>query len=552
MRHISNQNGFVLVLGLILMTVLTTVALGSIAVSLTEVLVSSNYRNSVQAVTLAEGGLAQVIFWFNNPATFTDTAGTYHASTPTAQKGDQFFAMRRGGQFFSAARLSQFYDVDGNGTGDTSSTTPALKYDKSIAAQKTFLDNILTTAGISAAGNITNITIFGSTNTEEVARVQITAQSRTGGTSTIEAVLGPTPGSSVANGLEVGGSGAFAGKSAKVHWSNALIVGNVDFGTLSSYDPPQLTCGTTAADQPDNKLYGVGGGNRVHDPWLVVKVGGTVATAGGAAWPGGCKKIDGYNYDTSPSLATNCDPPEHKNIAPGLNNDAISTNNVSISKISYDDAKVVAKNRGFYKGSAYYQGYYYTKPGTGEKNNIYDLAGTQYNFRDRIDGITKGIIFVDTTDQKIPNAAGSNLQELGLSGGFTFNGVMILAANPKISGLGGGTNITVKSPPWNAAAPACTAYPSTYCSSGGSSPMCATAATDRRTISDVPIHLRGLIYVFGVMDITGNLQIFGALVTERGFAGTGTPEVWFDYDLKSKNPNVSPVFIRFWREVGST
>src|SRR6266508_2934604 len=153
MRHISNQDGFVLVVGLILMTVLATIVLGSFTVSITEVQVSSNYRSSVQAVTLAEGAVAQVIYWFKNPATFTDTTtGTYHASTPvTGAKGDKFFTRRRtssGGakQFFRSGspRFSQFYDVDGDGTGDTSSASPALEYKSSNAAQKTFLDNTFT------------------------------------------------------------------------------------------------------------------------------------------------------------------------------------------------------------------------------------------------------------------------------------------------------------------------------------------------------------------------------------------------------------------------
>ena len=167
--------------------------------------------------------------------------------------------------------------------------------------------------------------------------------------------------------------------------------------------------------------------------------------------------------------------------------------------------------------------------------------------------MTKGIIFVDTTDQKIPDAAGSNLQQLSISGGFSFKGTMLLAANMKVSGLGGGTDITVQSPAWNATALACAAYPATSCSVAGAfSPMCATAAADRITVNNLPVHLRGLVYVFGTMDITGNLQIFGALITEHGFTGSGTPEIWFDYDLKGGNPDVSPVFIRAWREVGST
>jgi hypothetical protein len=82
--------------------------------------------------------------------------------------------------------------------------------------------------------------------------------------------------------------------------------------------------------------------------------------------------------------------------------------------------------------------------------------------------------------------------------------------------------------------------------------MCATEAADRKPVSNLQLNLRALVYVFGDMDISGNLKIFGALISERGFKGTGTMEIWFDHDLKGGSPNGSPVFIRAWREVGST
>jgi hypothetical protein len=549
MRHISNQDGFVLVVGLILMTVLATIVLGSFAVSITEVQVSSNYRSSVQAVALAEGVLAQVIYWFNNPSAFTDTTVTYHASTPTAEKGANFFTRRRaGGRFFSTARLSQFYDVLGNGTVVTSSASPALEYKSSNAAQKTFLDNTFNV--VSAAGNITNIKLFGSSNPEEVALVQVTAQSKGGGTATIEAVLGPTPGGSgIANGIEVGGAAGFFGNAVvKVHLSNAVIVGNADFGNPNDDGrPPQLTCDTTLLDQPNEKEYGPGAG-RNDDPWVLVKVGGIV-TLGGVP----------YNWNDSAALAA-AYTGKHKNILPGRNNDPDTTNNVSISKISYDDAKVVAKKSKFYKGSTAFDSYYYTKSGSANKDNIYDIAGTQYTFTDRIDGITKGTIFVDTTDQKIPNNFPiddpmSNLQDLSISGAISFKGTMLLAANLKTSGLGPGTNFNVQSPPWKGTLLAgCPDYPlvPSYCSEGASRPMCATAAGDRQPVTNLKLNLRGLVYVFGQMEVVGDPKIFGALITERGFKTAGTPEIWFDYDLKDGNPSVPWVFIRSWREVGST
>jgi hypothetical protein len=383
-------------------------------------------------------------------------------------------------------------------------------------------------------GNITNLKIWGTPNPADVCTVQITAESSGGGRATIEVVLQPGPVLSIGDGLQVGASGAFAGQSAKIHWSNALIVGDIDNGSgwnWQSYNPAQRTTGTAPGDTPDKKVYGTGGAKRLNDPWLNVYVGGIVRVnddVNGAP----CSNDVSYDWNTK-ALLDNCNP-NHTNVYPGRNNDANPNNNVVLDIWDYHTAKSYGKRNTVTKGGTTYPGYYYTQPGVSNKNKIWDLSGTQYTFSSFINGITEGLMFVDTTDQQVPNATGSNLQEISLNGLTYTKGSFYLAADINVMGLGSPTNKNVQSPPWDPTL---------------ADPATSTDPAQRVAVNNLPVHINGAFYTAGVMNITGNLQIFGALVTERGFSGAGTPEIWYDYDLRDGPGDVSPVITKYWREI---
>ena len=134
-----------------------------------------------------------------------------------------------------------------------------------------------------------------------------------------------------------------------------LVVENVDFGGWSTGypNPARRTTGTTnPGDAPDNLLYGSGGGNRIHDPWLTVNVGGTVSVTNDTA-VGNCNNSAIYNWNSStnddPTLTiANCNS-NHTNVSAGLNNDGDTSNDVRLDKWDYDFSKAYAKKNNIKK-----------------------------------------------------------------------------------------------------------------------------------------------------------------------------------------------------------
>ena len=539
-KTFDSQQGAALVAGMLILVALTLMGVAGLTLTSIDTAISRNYRTSVQAVELANAAVAQMIYWFNNPTTFTDTStGTYRSGTNTSEKGSNFFAKRRTAgtalSYFYSNR-SQFYDVNGDNNTLTNEGSPALEYDAGTPAQKTWLDTAF--SSLSDAGNITNLKLWGTSNLGDVCTVQITAENTGGGKATVEVVFVPGPAQGVGEGLEVGGSASFAGKSAKIHWSRMLVVENVDFGNWDSYNPAQRTTGTSnPGDAPDNLLYGGGGGSREHDPWLEVYVGGTISVNDDENSPSPpCSNASTYNWNNKAELDT-CNP-LHTNVYPGRNNDGDTSNDVRLDKWDYDFSKAYAKKNNIKKGSTIYPGYYYTQSGASNKDKIWSLAGTQYTFSSFINGITEGFMFVDTTNQQVPDAAGTNLQELSLSGNTYTKGSFYVAANVNVSGLGNGTDIDVESPPWDSSL-----------SHGEPDPGSCTDSDNRQDVADLEVHINGPFYIAGQLQGTGNPQVFGAIIVERGSTLTGTPEIWYDYALRDGSDDTSAVITKSWREV---
>ena len=48
---------------------------------------------------------------------------------------------------------------------------------------------------------------------------------------------------------------------------------------------------------------------------------------------------------------------------------------------------------------------------------------------------------------------------------------------------------------------------------------------------DIQVHINGAIYLDGDFRGAGNPVVYGALTSERGYSGAGTPEVWYNYTL---------------------
>lgn len=115
------------------------------------------------------------------------------------------------------------------------------------------------------------------------------------------------------------------------------------------------------------------------------------------------------------------------------------------------------------------------------------------------------LAFVDTINQQPPAADGSNLASIHIQGqnttGDRMRGFYYFNANFTVSGVGTPASLTVESPLTNL----------------------------DTTLSKM--WLDGVLYATGTVSMAGNAGVYGAVVAERGFAGTGTPDIYYNNDL---------------------
>ncbi len=126
------------------------------------------------------------------------------------------------------------------------------------------------------------------------------------------------------------------------------------------------------------------------------------------------------------------------------------------------------------------------------------------------DGIENrpAFVFIDTVDQKPPD--GTNLAALDIPMDY-IEGIFSVQAHLAIRDSGPGRSIEVRTPPVE----------------GSEDP------STRQTVVLSAVHLKGVLSVAGRLTVEGRPNVFGALIAQQGFAGSGQPEVWYDADLRT-------------------
>jgi hypothetical protein len=130
------------------------------------------------------------------------------------------------------------------------------------------------------------------------------------------------------------------------------------------------------------------------------------------------------------------------------------------------------------------------------------------------------LAFIDTLDQQPPLPDGSNLATVDIQGnngvGDRIRGFFYFCANFELGGVGSPASYTTTNP--------------------------LTGAP----ITIPKIWLAGLLYSAGTADMDGNAGVYGAMVAEKGFAGGGTPDIYFNQGLKDgmeiENGNIGGPF----------
>lgn len=118
------------------------------------------------------------------------------------------------------------------------------------------------------------------------------------------------------------------------------------------------------------------------------------------------------------------------------------------------------------------------------------------------------LAFIDTTDGNPPASDGSNLATISISGNNPYDrakGFFYINANFKVTGVGNSPALTVLNP--------------------------LTNQLETLDGNNEDIFLEGVIYTAGTLGMAGNAGVFGALVAEKGFDVTGTPNVYYNSDL---------------------
>ncbi len=147
-------------------------------------------------------------------------------------------------------------------------------------------------------------------------------------------------------------------------------------------------------------------------------------------------------------------------------------------------------------------------------------------FGSKAAGDRRGLVFIDTLDQQPPAAA--NLATLVLDSAY-MEGAFYINAHVVLRQEGRGETIPVLSPPT----------------------ATASAPVSRVPVSLAGVTIRGILHASGTLRVEGPSRVFGAVVAERGLAGGGALEVWYNADLKRGRIQGLPVVFPIrgtWRE----
>lgn len=135
-----------------------------------------------------------------------------------------------------------------------------------------------------------------------------------------------------------------------------------------------------------------------------------------------------------------------------------------------------------------------------------------------------------TTGADIDATPTADLPEHSISGSFFTEGIIYIAGSINFGGLGSTTTITARESPPRFEAHYLHNDPGWDPNSPGNLPIRSNPA-QTPVLVDLDVNINGAVYADGVFTGSGNPAIFGSITTERGYAGSGDPELWYNYNL---------------------
>ncbi|TLN24637.1 hypothetical protein FDZ71_01855, partial [bacterium] len=146
----------------------------------------------------------------------------------------------------------------------------------------------------------------------------------------------------------------------------------------------------------------------------------------------------------------------------------------------------------------------------------------------KTDGVINATPMIAASGKPVTTA----LPRWSQTGSFYTKGILYAAGTIEFGGLGGTTGITVKAPPPKDlyTTPHTSYDHNTSAYTEGQIPIRPDPALTGSTFN-VSVHINGAVYVDGEFSGSGNPSVFGAINSERGYSGSGTPELWYNYQL---------------------
>lgn len=485
MPKLTEETGAALFVALYILVILTFLGVFALGTSITEIYIAGSHKAEVAALYLAEAGIEQVLYWFNNPSFFND-AGNF----PNGYSGPPV-------EFFKKRKLNgtSYIDVSGSQFAGTSSQ-PDLEYKS--PEDDLFLND--RTSGLfrnlQDVGKISNLKIYGPSGPGLICTIEATGITASGAKKTISVELAPSPLSPITAGIQSGQGGIGPGADPfLVHWGDARIKWSANLGSdLANIPKKNLSIPI------DNAPYSL---IKTEDNWIDIYVEGTAYVGSGIS------DGDTQPYDQSP-------PNE-----PGHGNIYQNQSNLALDLWDYNRIKNYAKEYGLYyttdaNGNIYLNG-------GGSPFTLNQVLSSSYT------GDSKGLVFIDTIDGDPPNPAGSNLANLSPGQINYSEGLFYIAANINVNGNGAGLTLSAASPPYDLSL----FDPTTSIDEG-----------KRVAINISGINLKGMLYSPGRIGITGDMAIYGSMVAERGFTGIGKIEVWYNYDYTTGSFPGQPAILK--------
>ncbi|NOY46554.1 MAG: hypothetical protein GXP50_14055, partial [Deltaproteobacteria bacterium] len=338
------------------------------------------------------------------------------------------------------------------------------------------------------------------------------------------------------NAVTSGGGGVWHG-NFKIHWGDVVVRGDVKLAPT-----PKFLLKDSAAPLNGSPYTGTGNKDRFFDLYVGKNFDGS-----------GGNYLQNSGVPVPNSMPDQLDRP----FIAGGEGAYLGTDygnyfrNISYAKISemlreldYDTMKALAQDRGVY---------WYTlpsgqlrNPATGDVvadlDSLLDMPGPglpgAYH-----DG---EFIFIDTfgTTTTPPSTTGVDIDSTPTGalpsfqiGNIYTEGIIYIAGSLDFKGGGGGSNLTVTTPPQ---------YDTRYDHNDptatfteGDLPIRSDPAQPQQTVTLSSINVNGGIYLDGEALFSGSPSVFGAITAERGYQGNGTPEIWYNYTLNQSGENES-------------